>query len=53
MTRLNGVSAALRNWVNPAASVISRILAGPACVPRASPTSWDSEAGVHSSVEKP
>jgi CubicO group peptidase (beta-lactamase class C family) len=38
-TRLNGVSAALRNLVNPPAVVTSRILAGPAWVPRARPTS--------------
>jgi len=50
-TRLNGVSAARRNRVKPAAVTTSLILASPACAPSASPTSWDSEAGVHSSVE--
>jgi len=51
-TRLNGVSAARRNRVNPAVPTTSAILASPACAPRASPTSCDSDAGVHSSVEK-
>ena len=53
MTRLNGVSAAVRNWVKPAASVISRIRLGPAWVPSAKPDSWASEAGVQSNVQKP
>ena len=52
-TRLNGVSAARRKRVNPAAVTSSRKRASPACAPSASPTSWDSEAGVHSSVENP
>ena len=52
-TMLNGVCATCRNRVKPAAIATSRSLAGPACVPRASPTSWDSEAGVHSNVENP
>ena len=50
---LSGVCAAIRNRVNPAAVTTSRILAGPACVPSARPTSWDSDAGVQSSVENP
>ncbi len=49
-TRLNGVSATRRNRVKPAASTTSRIRASPACAPSASPTSCESEAGVHSSV---
>ena len=52
-TRLNGVSVALRKRVKPPAAVTSRIRAGPACAPRARPTSWESDAGVHSNVEKP
>ena len=50
---LNGVCVAIRNRVNPAAVATSRIRAGPAWVPSASPTSCDSDAGVHSSVENP
>ncbi len=50
---LSGVCAAIRNRLKPAAVTTSRILAGPAWVPRASPTSWDKDAGVHSSVENP
>ena len=50
-TRLKGVSAARRKRVKPAAVTTSLILASPAWAPSASPTSWDSEAGVHSSVE--
>src|ERR1700728_758931 len=50
-TMLNGVSAALRNRVKPAVVTTSLIRASPAWAPSASPTSWDSEAGVHSSVE--
>ena len=34
-TRLNGVSAARRNRVNPASAAISRTAASPACAPRA------------------
>src|ERR1700683_1128313 len=45
-TRLNGVSAARRKRVKPAAVTTSRILASPAWAPSASPTSCDSEAGV-------
>ena len=52
-TRLNGVSAARRKRVKPPAWTTSRIRASPACAPSASPTSWDSDAGVHSRVEKP
>src|SRR5580692_1278830 len=50
-TRLNGVCAARRKRVKPAAVTTSLILASPAWAPSASPTSCDSEAGVHSSVE--
>src|ERR1700691_1440336 len=50
-TRLNGVSATRRNRVKPPAVTTSRILASPACAPSASPTSWESDAGVQSSVE--
>src|ERR1700689_975759 len=52
-TRLNGVSATRRKRVKPAAPTTSPILASPACAPSARPTSCDSEAGVHSSVENP
>ena len=52
-TLLNGVEAASRKRVKPAAVVTSRIRAGPACVPRAAPTGWDSDAGVQSRVENP
>ncbi len=52
-TLLKGVLVAARNRPNPAVVETSRIRAGPAWVPSASPTSWDSDAGVHSSVEKP
>ena len=52
-TRLNGVSATRRKRVNPASATTSRIRAGPAWAPSASPTSCDSDAGVHSSVENP
>src|SRR3954454_4350913 len=52
-TRLNGVSAARRKRVNPPAAITSPILASPACAPSASPTSCDSDAGVHRNVEKP
>ena len=51
-TMLKGVSLTRRNRPNPALVTTSRIRASPACAPSASPTSWDSEAGVHSSVEK-
>jgi hypothetical protein len=50
-TRLNGVSATRRNCVKPPAVTTSRILASPACAPSASPTSWESDAGVHNRVE--
>jgi hypothetical protein len=50
---LSGVCAAIRNRVNPAAVTTSRILAGPAWAPSASPTSWDSDPGVLSRVENP
>src|SRR5205807_1781927 len=40
-----------RNRLSPPAVTISRMRASPAWAPRASPTSWDSEQGVHSRVE--
>lgn len=52
-TMLKGVSLTRRKRVMPAAVTTSRILASPAWAPRASPTSCDSDAGVHSRVEKP
>ena len=52
-TALNGVSLARRKRVRPAWVTTSRILASPAWAPSASPTSCDSDAGVHSRVEKP
>ena len=52
-TALNGVSLARRKRVRPARVTTSRIRASPAWAPSASPTSWDSDAGVHSRVEKP
>ena len=51
-TMLKGVSLTRRNRPNPALVTTSRMRASPACAPSASPTSWDSEAGVHSRVEK-
>ena len=50
-TRLNGVSAARRTRVKPAVPSTSRRRASPAWAPSARPTSWESELGVHSSVE--
>ena len=50
-TRLNGVSAARRTLVKPADSSTAFSRASPAWAPSASPTSCDSELGVHSSVE--
>lgn len=52
-TRLNGVRATSRKRESPPAVTTSRMRAGPACVPSASPTSWASDVGVHSRVEKP
>ena len=52
-TWLNGVSATRRKRVNPPASTTSRMRASPAWAPRASPTSCESDAGVHSRVENP
>jgi hypothetical protein len=52
-TALNGVSLARRKRVRPARVTTSRIAASPAWAPSASPTSCDSDAGVHSRVEKP
>ena len=50
-TTLNGVSAARRTRVKPALPRTSRRRASPAWAPSARPTSWESELGVHSSVE--
>ena len=52
-TRLNGVSVARRKRLNPPSATTSPILASPACAPSASPTSCDSDAGVHRNVENP
>ena len=52
-TWLKGVSATLAKRVNPPVVTTSRMRRGPAWVPMASPTSWESDAGVHSSVENP
>src|ERR1700737_763664 len=50
---LNGVSAARRIRVNPPFERTSLKRASPACAPRARPTSWLSEPGVHIIVENP
>ena len=50
-TILNGVSAARRTRVNPAECRIFASRPSPACAPSPSPTSCESEAGVHSIVE--
>ena len=52
-TMLNGVWATRRKLVKPPALMTSPIVASPACAPSASPSSCDSDAGVHSSVENP
>lgn len=52
-TRLKGVWAAWRKRLKPASAMTWAILAGPAWAPSARPTSCESDAGVHSSVEKP
>ena len=44
-TRLNGVSAARRKRVNPAAVTTSRIAASPAWAPSADPPGWESALG--------
>jgi hypothetical protein len=51
--KLNGVWVALRKWLKPPAETTSRSRCSPACAPKAKPTSWDSEAGVQSSVDAP
>lgn len=51
--KLRGVSVARRKRVNPPDVTTSLRRASPAWVPRAVPTSWLSEAGVHTVVEKP
>ena len=51
--RLKGVCVALRKWLKPPAETTSRSRCSPACAPRASPTSCESEAGVQSSVDAP
>jgi hypothetical protein len=50
---LNGVSVARRIRVNSPLARTSLRRRSPACAPRARPTSWLSEAGVHTIVEKP
>ena len=50
-TRLKGVSVARRKRVKPAFSATSRSLASPAWAPRAKPTSWLCDAGVHTMVD--
>ena len=50
-TMLNGVSAARRTRVNPAACKIFERRPSPACAPSPNPTSCDREAGVQSIVE--
>ncbi len=52
-TILNGVSAARRTRVNPAPFRILESRPSPACAPSPSPTSCESEAGVHNIVEAP
>ena len=52
-TLLKGVCATEVNRVKPLVVTTSRIRAGPAWVPRAKPTSWASDDGVHSRVENP
>ena len=52
-TMLNGVSAALRTRVNPADFMIFERRPSPACAPRPSPTSCESDAGVHRKVDAP
>ena len=49
--RLNGVSVARRKRLNPASANTSRRRASPACAPRPSPTSWDSEFGVQTMLD--
>ena len=50
-TRLNGVCAARRNRVKPAAVTVLRMRSSPACAPSAAPTSWARDAGVQIMVE--
>src|SRR5438067_13908616 len=52
-TRLKGVSATRRKVLNPAPVTSSRSRPSPAWAPRAAPTSWDNELGVHRRVENP
>jgi hypothetical protein len=49
--RLNGVSVARRKRLNPASLATCHRRSSPACAPSASPTSWSSEDGVHTTVE--
>lgn len=51
--RLNGVSVALRKRLKPPAAITSLSRFSPACAPKASPTSCDSEAGVQRRVDAP
>ena len=50
-TTLNGVSAARRKRVKPAAVTTSRMRFSPDCAPRQSATSCEREQGVHNNVE--
>ncbi len=50
-TRLKGVSAALRIFVNPPSAITFVRRASPACAPSANPTSCDFDAGVHRNVD--
>ena len=52
-TRLKGVSAARLTLLNPPCLTTSARRASPAWAPSASPTSWESDAGVQITVEAP
>lgn len=49
--RFTGVSAARRSFENPASCATLRRRFSPACAPRPSPTSCDSEFGVHAMAD--
>ena len=49
---MNGVSVARRNRRKPASAKTARRRVSPAWAPSASPTSWDSEFGVQTIVDK-
>jgi hypothetical protein len=51
-TTLNGVSAARRKRLNPAAVTTSRIRFSPDCAPKHNATSCEREQGVHNRIEK-